>query len=432
MLQQGFLRRGTLWLLFCLAFLAIPLLSHTKGVKAEEATVDAIEQVQAVSPLAPPNDQFGKATKITSLPFNVNSDLTYASLQKNEPRASCSYNYPTFDKSIWYAYTATKNGSLLATLSANYGSVNSLAIYTGGGLAGLSEARCAIRYYYYDTTYLSFAAKAGTTYYFQLALVEGQAGPVSFGLQVMPPPQVSINYYGYNGTSIYDTIQFQANVNDPYGGGNISYVYTWSFGDGSTATDYYTYHQYAKDGDYTVQLTVTTSDGRSATASTIVAVRTHDVAIVKFARPKTATVGQTKRLVIGVSNTRYPEVVRMNIYKGSPYGNQFIGSWMQDVPVQASGTTDFYFRYTFTSADAALGKVTLIAVAEIQGVNDALSADNTFITFPIIVTPAAANASEVTASSEDDMSDYDTDTVSNVNSTDAQAGNKVFMPFVNN
>ncbi len=146
MLQLGFLRKGTLWLLFCLAFLAIPLLSHTKGVKAEEAAIDAtaadaeidaLEQVQASSPLAPPNNQFAKATKITGLPFNVNGDLTYASLQKNEPRASCSYNYPTFDKSIWYAYTATKNGSLLATLSANYGSVNSLAIYTGGGLAWL-------------------------------------------------------------------------------------------------------------------------------------------------------------------------------------------------------------------------------------------------------------------------------------------------------
>jgi len=56
------------------------------------------------------------------------------------------------------------------------------------------------------------------------------------------------------------------------------------------------------------------------------------------------------------------------------------------VPVRsANRTTDFNFSYTFTSADAQVGKVTFKAVANIFGARDALPADNEAIATPIKV-----------------------------------------------
>jgi len=53
------------------------------------------------------------------------------------------------------------------------------------------------------------------------------------------------------------------------------------------------------------------------------------------------------------------------------------------VPVRPSNrTTDFNFSYTFTSEDAAIGKVTFRAVASIIEARDALSADNEAISSP--------------------------------------------------
>jgi hypothetical protein len=45
-------------------------------------------------------------------------------------------------------------------------------------------------------------------------------------------------------------------------------------------------------------------------------------------------------------------------------------------------TTAFGFTYTFTSDDAALGKVTFKAVASIVGARDAQPSDNTAIALP--------------------------------------------------
>jgi PKD repeat protein len=49
---------------------------------------------------------------------------------------------------------------------------------------------------------------------------------------------------------------------------------SWSFGDGATASGCCPTHQYAADGDYTVELTVVAVDGRSASTSQVVHVQT--------------------------------------------------------------------------------------------------------------------------------------------------------------
>jgi len=66
----------------------------------------------------------------------------------------------------------------------------------------------------------------------------------------------------------------------------------------------------------------------------------------------------------------------------------YIGSLRQVVPVRGGNrTTVFAFSYTFTSADAALGKVTFKAVANLQNARDALPADNEAISPPTKVSP---------------------------------------------
>ncbi len=74
----------------------------------------------------------------------------------------------------------------------------------------------------------------------------------------------------------------------------------------------------------------------------------------------------------------------MTLYKSVPgYGYQQVGTLQQSVPPRSSNrTTNFNFSYTFTTDDAAIGKVTLRAVANIQGARDALPADNEAIAPP--------------------------------------------------
>ncbi|HEV2672689.1 MAG TPA: PKD domain-containing protein, partial [Gemmatimonadales bacterium] len=157
------------------------------------------------------------------------------------------------------------------------------------------------------------------------------------------------------------------------------------FGDGGSSNVQSPTHRYAADGDYQVRLTVTTFDGRSASISRVLQVRTHDVAITRFTVPNAASSGQTRNISVGVTSNRYPETVTVLLFKSVPGfgGYQQIGALEQFVALRsANRTTNFDFSYTFTSDDAVLGKVTFRAVAVIQSGRDALPADNEAIGSP--------------------------------------------------
>ncbi len=150
----------------------------------------------------------------------------------------------------------------------------------------------------------------------------------------------------------------------------------WTFGDGTTGTGNPT-HRFAADGDYSVQLTVTTLDGRTAVASQTLRVRTHDIAITRFQTPNAASSGQTRRIVVSINSKRYDETVEVRLLRSVPGGFQQFGSLTQFVPMDPkSGTTNFNFTYTFTDDDAQIGKVTFKAVAVMSGARDALPADD--------------------------------------------------------
>src|SRR4030095_342831 len=336
--------------------------------------------LSGVSPAfaAPSNDNFASATPImTSLPFSTNADTTGATFESGEPS-------PTFFgsgwelKTAWFKYTPATNITLTARVNSN-NFPTMVGVYTGNSVDGLTQKGCAL-YYYNGTT---FQAEANTSYYFQVSGWYDYEGIIPFSLEVTPPPQVQISYYPSD-PNIFDSVSFYPYINDPIGCcSNI----LWVISDGTTTNDYSFSHQFAKDGDYTVNVTATTVDGRSGSASQVVHVRTKDVAITTFRVPQTARINQTKTINVNIQNKRYSDYVRVDLYKGLPGCSdqcQFIGTLIIYVPAKAKQATTFKFSYTFTSDDAKIGKVTFKAIASIVNGRDALPSDNTSIATTLV------------------------------------------------
>lgn len=392
---------------------------------------------QANSPLPPPplHDNFNRAKTISTLPFLESINITYATRQSREPQPSCTQGAP-LNQTVWYKFTpSTTNTFILRAATED----TFVGIYTGNSLSGLSQQYCFAEYIYSAPIQLT----GGTTYYFQAGGLYSNSSYLYFALDPLPAPTVYISYGPYEPSS-FDTLYFWGGVSDPSNQGIRQWL--WNFGDGTTATDPYPQHRYPADGNYTVTLSVITDDGRTGTASQVIAVKTHDVTIKKLARPKSARVGQTRKIIVSVSPGRYPENVEVQLYKSVPGGFNYVGFLRQYVDTKPNGqATDFYLGYTFTPEDGQVGKVIFRAVANIEGYRDAFPADNEFISFAVTVNGGGNNASgtdeaTVDSAAVDDMSDYATDDESNSEATlESKAGEikvaanfKNFLPLVNN
>lgn len=318
---------------------------------------------------APSNDNFADAVQIISLPFNVNADNTGATFEAGESYPTCGYGYDPM--SVWYAYTPDEDVTLTARATYDF-FPPVLAIYTGS-LGSLTQIICGN-----FGSQSTFRAEADVTYYFQVdSFYPWNQGTIPFSLEVTPPPYVYINYYPGD-PSIYDNVWFSASIADP--GGIYGDTYAWILGDGTTSSQNSFYHTFSEDGDYPASLTFTTYDGRQGTANITVQVRTRDIAITKFSIPQTARSNTTKTISVDVSNKHYSDYVQVVLYKGLPGGGeQLIGVLTIYVPARATRPTTFKFSYTFTPADAAIGKVTFRAVATLVNGREALPADNTAI-----------------------------------------------------
>jgi len=320
------------------------------------------------------NDDFGNATGISTLPFSDVANLAIASAETGEQTPSCAIFYPPVSRTVWYSFTPAVTGSVSARIvNASISSV--VAAYTGSSVSGVNEIGCNV-----FGGNVTFRAQAGTTYHFLVGGLFGQGGSVEWRLEVTPPPQANFGTSPFD-PSMFDQVQFQDFSFDP---GFVGFQPPqWSFGDGTSGTGFNAPHRYAADGDYTVQLTVTTLDGRTASTSQAVHIRTHDVAVTRFATPNAASSGQTRRIVVSINSKRYAETVDVQLFRSVPGGFQQFGSLTQFVPMSPkNGTTEFAFSYTFTGDDAQIGKVTFRAVAVVAGVRDALPADNEAIASP--------------------------------------------------
>jgi len=326
--------------------------------------------------VAPTNDDFANAIPITAVPFSDTQDITAATTEVGEPSPACIGG--GLQNTVWYSFSPTTSESITVTNESSGGFSSGVAVYTGNSLASITELGCSGG----GPFGVTFRAEPDMTYYFQAGGSSGGRGLLQVNVVVTPPPIARFFGPGPIDPSIFDTVQFFDSSFDPAGLGIESLA--WDFGDGTTATGCCPTHRYAADGDYTVQLTVTTSDGRTGSTSQVVQVRTHDVAITKFTVPKAASAGQTRQITVGVNSNRYPETVQVQLFKSVAGGGfQEIGNVTKSVPASgANRTTSFSFSYTFTSDDAAIGKVTFKAVANLINARDALPADNEAIASP--------------------------------------------------
>jgi PKD repeat protein len=327
--------------------------------------------VQEVPP--PPNDAFANATPITTLPFSNTVDhLIAATTEPGEPMPCAG---GAMQSTVWWVFTATTTGSRLASLVGPLSPA--LAVYTGSSLNNLSIVSCG------SGDRVTFRAGAGTTYYVRAEGAFSLDFPMFFRLDTTPEPIADFTFFPSD-PSIFDTIQFIDSSSDPAGLGIQSQA--WTFGDGATAEGCCPTHPYARDGDYTAALTVTTTDGRAASVLRVVHVSTHDVAIVRIDAPKSVRVGQTIEINVYVKNYRQLETVQVDLFKSNPQGFERVDSRTQTVPVKTGGgTTKFRFMNTILDSDGAQGKVSFKAVTMIIGHRDAHPADDEFISPPITV-----------------------------------------------
>ena len=198
------------------------------------------------------------------------------------------------------------------------------------------------------------------------------------------PAPVADFFFSPADPSVFDRVQFSDSSYDPAEAG-IGAA-SWDLGDGTTAIGASPSHRYPADGEYRARLTVTTADGRTASITRIVSVRTHDVAIVRLDVPRSAQVNETQRISVAVTSLRYPETVQVELFRNS--GVEPIATLIQTQ--RASEAAPFDFVYTFTAEDATAGTVTFRAVATVVGVRDARPADNAAVAAPTEVGPPEA------------------------------------------
>jgi len=318
----------------------------------------------------PPNDAFADARSIGSLPYSDTVDMLASTLEAGEPTPS---GLGAFQGTAWWSFTVQQSGPLLVGTVGCCGTTN-LGVYTGNAVESLTEVPLTRSY-----GRAIFQATAGQTYRIQLGhngLYYGSQQGIS--LDRAPDPVVAI-YSSPLDPSSYDVIGFYGSGYDPAGFQVDSW--SWTFGDGGSATGQTPSHRYLADGDFQAKVTMTTIDGRSASSTTTVHVKTHDVGIVKFVVPQTGQAGKTKTITVDVSSSRYVENVSVQLLRSIPGGFDPVGSSVQLVAVRKQATS-FVFSYTFRPEDAALGKVTFKAVAAINGARDALPADNEVVALP--------------------------------------------------
>ncbi|UOZ05334.1 PKD domain-containing protein [Amycolatopsis sp. WQ 127309] len=316
-----------------------------------------------------PNDDFAAAAT-AAVPGEYAGDLTVASAEPGEVAPSCD---PDADRSVWFRFTPDRTRSVSALAMFDWGP--GITVYRGTSADSLSEVDCVASG---DRRAAVFTAVAGETYQIRVADDVDAASLFDIRLETAPPLAPFLNFYP-NNPSVYTDVTLA-----PYSGDSLGRPFVSGevrFGDGGSApiTGADIRHRYAADGEYRVEVTGTTADGRTGTGFDTLKVDTHDVALSDFTVPATARVDQTKPIKVSVANTRHDETVTVTLYRLDEQGyDQEIGHLKQWVPAAAGRKVVFPFAYTYTAADAAAGRTSFKVVATIENVysGDARPEDN--------------------------------------------------------
>ncbi|NBH11875.1 hypothetical protein [Amycolatopsis sp. SID8362] len=313
-----------------------------------------------------PNDDFAAAAEAT-LPGTFSGDLSRSTSEADEVTASCD---ASADHSVWYRYTPDRTRSISVERRST-----SVAVYRGASRAELSEVDCAASL---DTSKrVVFRANQGEQYWIRVAA--DADGASWYDIRLTTAPALTPNVYLYSGVkSVFDDIQMFPNAGDSLGRPLVSGEL--KFGDGTSVpltSNAMLTHRYAADGDYRLEISATTDDGRSGTGSQVVHVETHDVTLTGLSLPAQARAGQTKPVKVSVVNNRYDEKVVVSLRRKGESGYfEEVGRLTQWVP--AGARVDFPFAYSYTAADAAAGQAEFEVTANLDGRYDGDSnpADN--------------------------------------------------------
>jgi hypothetical protein len=139
---------------------------------------------------APANDDIGSPSTISSIPFSDSVDTTGATTGATDPAYCFAPELGSDPASVWYAYTASASGPLLAT---TFGSDYDTTLYVGAadGTGGITVLGCSDDTRSHESA-VRFDAVAGETYLFaaSASLFGGSVGGnLVFNLDVGPPAQ---------------------------------------------------------------------------------------------------------------------------------------------------------------------------------------------------------------------------------------------------
>jgi hypothetical protein len=141
-----------------------------------------------VKAAAPANDDIASPTLVGSLPFSDSLDTTGATTRPTDPGYCFDPAFGQDPASVWYAYTATEAGPLLAT---TFGSDYDTTLYVGtaDGAGGVTVLGCSDDTRTHESA-VRFDAIADETYLFVAStspFVGGNGGNLVFNLDVGPP-----------------------------------------------------------------------------------------------------------------------------------------------------------------------------------------------------------------------------------------------------
>jgi hypothetical protein len=176
-------------------------LHHSVGVGETYAIQLTTISYWGVSPhlgisetLPPANDSRSNAAVISGLPFAADADLTLATREAGEDKCGVG-----FDRTVWYRYTPSTDGTLEIALSRDQGSVIG-ALYAGTDLVITSAGAPACFSSFGQPT--RFVVKGGTTYFLQLGDFSADNGsePIHLAINPGPPPLIETVAIGPNPT----------------------------------------------------------------------------------------------------------------------------------------------------------------------------------------------------------------------------------------
>ncbi|WP_191298916.1 PKD domain-containing protein [Lentzea cavernae] len=316
------------------------------------------------------NDDFATAAELQP-DTDVAGDPGPATLEAGEQRPSCDRSST---RSLWFRHTPARSG-ILSVKSTQLTSSAGVAVFKGTALDSLSEVDCRQS----GHSPAIFTATAGETYYIRVADGIYGATPLTVRLEDAPQITPTASWVLPESPGVFDEVRFGIDPGDPAGrwlvGGEVR------FGDGTSAPiqavpgQAEVRHRYTADGEYQVTITGHTADGRSGSSTRTLKVETHDVAVTNVVAPATASVGEIGQVEVTVAGARYAEDVVVELLRRRADGyHDVVGTVRRHV--EADGSVVVPFSYTYSAADAALGKATLKARARLDSRQDNNPADN--------------------------------------------------------